>query len=377
MVRERGNGVKKMHRASIVIIGAGPAGLSAGIEGAKAGAKVLIIDENAKPGGQLFKQIHKFFGSKEHSAGTRGYEIGTILLKEAEGLDIDVWLNTEVCGIDSNRNVWVIREGEESIQIEADKIIIAAGAIENAATFPGWTLPGVMGAGAAQTMINLHRVLPGKKVLMLGSGNVGVIVSYQLLQAGAEVVGILEASPNLGGYGVHTAKVCRAGVPFYTSHTISKAIGEKCVEGVEIVVLDQDWKPIPGTEKQIEVDTICLATGLSPLTELAWIAGCQFHFIPELGGHLPIHNRYMETTADGIYVAGDITGIEEASTAMEEGKLAGINAAAALGFYSREQQEELSQQVWNRLDALRCGYFGQKRKTAKDKMISVGQEVIG
>lgn len=355
----------------IVVIGAGPAGLSAAIEAAKAGAKVLVIDENEKPGGQLFKQIHKFFGSKEHRAGTRGIEIGKQLLQETERLNIEVWLNTEVCGIEKGHEIWVLRDKMKSMTIKADRIILATGAIENAVVFPGWTLPGVMGAGAAQTMININRVLPGKKVLMLGSGNVGVIVSYQLLQAGAEVVAVVEVAPRLGGYGVHTAKVCRAGVPFYTSHTISRVIGEERVEAAEIVELDKDWKPISGTEKLLEVDTVCLATGLSPLTELAWIVGCKFCYIPELGGHLPIHDRSMETTVKGIYVAGDISGIEEASTAMEEGRLAGINAAASLGLLSKDKKEKLTQEVWNRLDALRCGQYGQKRKDAKDRLLAV------
>lgn len=373
---DSGRGVAQVNKIPIVIIGAGPAGLSAAIEGAKAGAKVLLVDENEKPGGQLFKQIHKFFGSKEHKAGTRGIDIGTNLLEETKKLGIEVWLNTEVCGIDKDMRVWVIKDKQESVVLEAEKIILATGAVENAVQFPGWTLPGVMGAGAAQTMINVNRVHPGKKVLMLGSGNVGVIVSYQLLQAGVEVVAIVEAAPRLGGYGVHTAKVCRAGVPFYTSHTISKAIGKECVEAVEIVKLNANWKPIAGTETILEVDTVCLATGLNPLTELAWIAGCRFEYIPELGGHLPMHNRYMETTIEGLYVAGDISGIEEASTAMEEGRLAGINAAASLGFYSQGEREKLTREIWERLDSLRCGPFGQKRKDAKSRLIKIGEEII-
>lgn len=366
-----------MSRIPVVIVGAGPAGLSAAIEAAKAGAKVLVIDENSRPGGQLFKQIHKFFGSREHKAGTRGMDIGTQLLEETEKLGIEVWLNTEVCGIDRDKQLWVVRNGEESLCIQAERVILATGATENAVNFPGWTLPGVMGAGAAQTMINIHRVLPGQKVLMLGSGNVGVIVSYQLMQAGAEVVGIVEAAPRLGGYGVHTAKVRRAGVPFYVSHTISKVIGETRVEGAEIVELDSNWKPIQGTEKILEADTICLATGLTPLVELAWITGCKFEFIPELGGHLPLHNYYMETSMKGIYIAGDVSGIEEASTAMEEGRLAGINAAASLGLYNDKERDELTHQGWDRLNSLRCGVFGQKRKDAKDRILAMGKEQIG
>lgn len=366
-----------MTKLPLVVIGAGPAGLSAAIEAAKAGVKVLVIDENSKPGGQLFKQIHKFFGSKEHKAGTRGLDIGTLLLDETKRLDIDVWLNSEVCGIDKNKNIWVVKNGEESVYIETDTIIIASGAMENAISFPGWTLPGVMSAGAAQTMINVNRVLPGKRVVMLGSGNVGVIVSYQLLQAGADVAAIVEAAPVLGGYGVHTAKVRRAGVPFYTSHTISRAIGKDRVEAAEIVQLDSNWKPVPGSEKTIEADTICLATGLTPLVELAWTAGCKFEFIPELGGHLPLHNERMETTAKGIYVAGDISGIEEASTAMEEGQLAGVNAAVTLGYYSEEEGRSLSDGIWGRLNALRCGAFGEKRRIAKDRLLDAAKERIG
>lgn len=360
----------------LAVIGAGPAGLSAAIEAAKKGVKVLVMDENSRPGGQLFKQIHKFFGSKEHKAGTRGFDIGKLLLEETGRLGIDVWLNTEVCGIDKDKNLWVVRDGKESFNIKADAVVLASGATENAISFEGWTLPGVMGAGAAQTMINVHRVLPGKKIVMLGSGNVGVIVSYQLLQAGAEVMAIVEAAPKLGGYGVHTAKVCRAGVPFYTSHTISRAIGTNRVEAVEIVQLDNRWQPVPGTEKLVEADTVCLATGLTPLVELAWTAGCRFCYIPELGGHVPVHDAYMETTIDKFFIAGDISGVEEASTAMEEGQLAGINAAAALGYIGPEEKEKLSEQVWNRLDSLRCGVFGEKRKLAKERIISTAKELV-
>ncbi|MDI3534015.1 MAG: hypothetical protein PWQ82_380 [Thermosediminibacterales bacterium] len=364
-----------MYKTSIAVIGGGPAGLSAAIEAAKAGAQVVLIDENSRPGGQLFKQIHKFFGSKEHKAGVRGIDIGKQLLKEAQELGIEVWLNTEVCGIEQNKLLWAVKNKTESVQLLSERIVLATGAMENSIHFPGWTLPGVMGAGAAQTFINIHRVAPGKKVLMIGSGNVGVIVSYQLLQAGCEVTAIVEASPRLGGYGVHTAKVCRAGVPFYTSHTILRALGENKVEGAVIGRLNDKWEFIPGTEKVFEVDTICIATGLTPLAELAWIAGCKFKYIPELGGFVPLHDENMETTIQGIYVAGDITGIEEASSAMEEGRLAGINAAASLGFYSSKQKEKLCNEVRERLDALRQGPFGKMRRIKKQELITSRREI--
>lgn len=365
-----------MIEAELVIVGAGPAGLSAAIEAAQCGAKVLLIDENAKAGGQLFKQIHKFFGSSAHMAGTRGIEIGVQLLQKTQALGIEVWLDSEVCGIENGHDLWVIKDRSQSIRVHAQKIILSTGATENAVTFPGWNLPGVMGAGAAQTMINVNRVLPGERFLMVGSGNVGVIVSYQLMQAGGEMAAIVEAAPKIGGYGVHTAKVCRAGVPFYVSHTVKRAFGTDRVEGVELIKLDEHFKPIPGTEETIACDTVCLATGLTPLTELAWLAGCQFDFVGALGGNLPIHNEKMQTTQRDIYVAGDISGTEEASTAMEEGRLAGVNAAAALGHTTAEHAQKRSDEIWESLNSLRCGYFGQRRRDAKDHMLKKGAEVI-
>ncbi len=372
---EEASGKMKKNNYDVVIIGAGPAGLAASIEAAKYGAGVLLIDENNKPGGQLFKQIHKFFGSREHKAGTRGINIGTELLKETMELNIEVMLNTEVCGLTGDKKIWIIENKEKSREIQAEKIIIATGAYENSVQFEGWELPGVMGAGAAQTMINLRRVLPGKKVLMLGSGNVGVIVSYQLMQAGAEVVCIVEAAPQLGGYGVHTAKVARAGVPFFTSHTIKKAYGTDRVEKVEIVELDSSWQEVEGSEKTFEVDTICLAVGLTPMVELVWLAGCEFTYIGGMGGYVPVHDRFMRTTVDGLYVAGDVAGIEEASTAMEEGRLAGLSVAYDLGYLSEEEALSKIDNIWGKLDSLRCGQFGEKRRIAKNQILEKGKEM--
>lgn len=169
----------------VAIVGAGSAGLSAAYQAACAGADVLVIDENSRPGGQLFKQIHKFFGSKEHQAGTRGFVIGQQLLEKVEKSGAKVMLDSLVYGLLPDKSMGVISNGV-NYSVKAKKIIIASGAKENYMAFPGSTLPGVMGAGAAQTMINVNRVLPGERILMVGSGNVGLIVSYQLMQAGAE-----------------------------------------------------------------------------------------------------------------------------------------------------------------------------------------------
>lgn len=358
--------------ADLAVIGAGSAGLSAAYQAACAGADVLVIDENHLPGGQLFKQIHKFFGSRAHRAGTRGYQIGQELLARVEQSGARVWLDTLVYGMERDKSLGVIHDGMHYV-VRAKKVIVATGAKENYMAFPGSTLPGVMGAGAAQTMANVNRVLPGKRIVMLGSGNVGLIVSYQLMQAGAEVVALVEGAPKIGGYAVHAAKLRRAGVPIYVGHTITRVEGDGQVERVEIAAVDKQFQPIAGTEQVLEADTVCLAVGLNPMTELIWMAGCEFCFIPAFGGHVPLHDANMETTVPGLYVAGDVTGVEEASSAMEEGNLAGVCAAQALGLLSAEQADAKKAEITARLDALRAGLFGERRRTAKQQQLDAMQ----
>ena len=315
-----------MKRYDLIIVGAGPSGLSAAIEAAKRGLNVVVFDENEKPGGQLFKQIHKFFGSKEHKAKIRGFVIGQQLLDEADEAGVKVVLNATVIGLYQDKEI-VVKVGEEVQHVKGDAIIVATGASENMVTFDGWTLPGVIGAGAAQTMMNLHGVKPGQKILMLGSGNVGLVVSFQLLQCGCEVVALVDAAPKIGGYGVHAAKVARTGVPFYLSHTIVKAEGEDCVTGVTIAEVDDHFQFIPGTEKHFDVDTICLAVGLSPMSQLLKMAGCEMEDNPKRGGQVPICDEYGRTSLPGVFAAGDVAGIEEASSAMIEGRMSGVAAA--------------------------------------------------
>lgn len=368
-----------MIKREVVVIGAGPAGLSAAIETAKRDADVLLIDESLKAGGQLFKQIHKFFGSSAHRSGIRGIDIGKELLEEAKEYGVEIWLNCVATGLFKEKKIAVEKgldnQNKRVEIIEAEKIVIATGASENAIAFEGWTLPGVMGAGAAQTMANIHNVLPGERILMIGSGNVGLIVSYQLLQAGAEVVGVVEAAPEIGGYGVHASKIVRSGVPIYTSTTIIEAIGNENngVEEAVVCEVDDCWQPIEGKEKTYEIDTIAIAAGLKPLMELARMHGCECDFIPQLGGWLPLHDRNMETTYPGIYVAGDSAGVEEANTALEEGRLAGVAIAESLGYLPSNKASSIKNEIWNRVDGLRLGPFGESRLEAKQKIINTFQ----
>lgn len=347
-----------MQQTEIAVIGGGPAGLCAALSAAEQGARVTLMDRGTRLGGQLVKQTHRFFGSEHEHAGTRGIDIGTLLegaVRDHEGIDVST--DTTVLAIYGD-GVISVEEAGRYRKWTARRTIVATGASERMLPFPNNDLPGVYGAGAVQTLMNEHGVLPGERVLMVGAGNIGLIVTYQLLQAGVPVEAIIEAAPGVGGYYVHAAKVARAGIPVLTSHTITRAFGDGYVEGAEVCQLDTGWNPIPGTKREVAVDTICLAVGLSPLVELLWQAGCPMKYVPALGGHVPLRDETMETLVPGVYVAGDASGVEEASSAMIEGKIAGLCAARSLG-YDRNAEEQ-GAELLERLRTLRSGPVGQK-----------------
>ena len=293
---------------------------------------MILLERSAKLGGQLVKQTHKFFGSEKQDAGTRGIYIAGKIQAEIEALeDIQVWTQSIAAGLYQDGIVMVDRNGTiEGIRAKA--VIIATGAFEKNLVFPNNDLPGIYGAGAVQTLMNVEGVVPAKNVLMVGAGNIGLIVSYQLMQAGVEVAAVIEAAPDIGGYLVHANKLRRAGVPIMTRHTIKCAYGQGRVEGAIIHELDERFQPIPGTEQDVECDAICMAVGLAPLPELFFQAGCDMKFVPELGGYVPVIDSERHTSVRNVYAAGDSGGVEEASSAMLTGKLAGISAARDLGY---------------------------------------------
>lgn len=356
-----------MKDVEILVIGGGPAGLCAARAASSLGASVLVCERDGAPGGQLVKQTHKFFGSRKQYAGDRGIAIGEFLLGEVKkDPKIEVMSDTTVIGIYEDGAALAERE-EKILKIHPEKIIVAAGAAEKFLAFPGNDLPGVYGAGAVQTLMNVAGVVPGERVLMVGAGNIGLIVSYQLAQAGVATAAVIEGAPVIGGYLVHASKIRRLGIPVRTGYTIKGAYGSGKVEGAVIAQVDAGWTIIPGTEEDVKCDTICLAVGLSPLTELCWQAGCEMAYIRELSGHVPVLDKYLQTTNPKIYAAGDVSGIEEASSAMVEGRVAGFSAALSLGRGTdsafRSRDEALAE-----LAELRAGPMGKRIRAGLEKI---------
>jgi len=294
-----------------LIIGGGPAGLSAAIELGKAGVRTLIVDDKHRLGGKLVLQTHKFFGSIEACyAGTRGIDIAEKLEEEVRDFEnVQVWLDSTALAVFSDRKVGLLREGHYLL-VRPQTLLVATGAREKSLAFKGNTLPGVYGAGAFQTLVNRDMVKSADRLFIVGGGNVGLIAGYHALQADIKVIGLCEALAECGGYKVHKDKLSRLGVPIYTSHTIVSANGESRVDSVTIAEIDNNWEPIPDTEKTFACDTVLVAVGLEPVDEFV---------------------EKAETFGLPVYAAGDAEEIAEASAAMFTGRIRGLEIARTLG----------------------------------------------
>jgi NADPH-dependent 2,4-dienoyl-CoA reductase/sulfur reductase-like enzyme/Pyruvate/2-oxoacid:ferredoxin oxidoreductase delta subunit len=295
----------------VLVVGGGPAGLAASAELASHGVAVTLCDDKPSLGGKLSLQTHNFFGSVDDCyAGHRGTEIGRLLEEQVRALPgVDVWTDSPVVGVFQDGVVGVVRQGRFTV-VKPKSLLVAAGAREKALAFPGADLPGVYGGGAFQTLVNRDLIKPSKRLLIVGGGNVGLIVAYQALQAGIDVVALVEILPQVGGYKVHRDKILRLGVPVYTSYTVRRAEGKDHVERVIAARVDDRLHPIQGTEVVFDVDTVLVAVGLSPANELF-----------EEGRRVGMR----------VYSAGDAHEIAEASAAMFSGKIAARTILQDLG----------------------------------------------
>ena len=297
---------------SVLIIGGGPAGMSAALELGEMGVHCIICDDKTELGGKLNLQTHNFFGStRDCFAGTRGMDIGDNLASLAENdKNIDIWINSPVVGVFADGFVGIVKNGIYTL-VKPERLLVTAGAREKTLAFPGCDLPGVYGAGAFQTLVNRDLIKPTDKLFIVGGGNVGLIGAYHALQAGIDVIGIVEALPECGGYKVHLDKIKRLGIPIYTSYTVLRVEGSDHLERVIICRIDSKFQPIRGTEEVFEADTLLIAVGLTPVDEL---------------------KKQAETFGLTTYAAGDADVIAEASAAMFSGRITARQMLIDMGY---------------------------------------------
>lgn len=372
-----------MRRVGLAIIGAGPGGMAAGLTAADLGLEPLVLDDNPSPGGQIYRPRAEGLPGK----GLSRVEIqGARLRADFQNHDrIDYLPGATVWGIFENNRI-AYSQGGRSLSVGFEQLIIAPGAFDRPVPFPGWTLPGVMTAGAAQRLVKSMGVLPGKKILLAGTGPLQLALAAQLIKAGHRPIAVLEGSraanplPILAGLPGnldllaellgYLQTLARARVGIKPGRIVVEARGRDRVEEAVIARVDQDWRPIPGTNRSIAVDTICLGYGLVPSTELTRLAGCDHQYSPELGGSVPIRDRELRTSRPEILAVGDGAGIMGRQVALLEGRLAALAAALRLGRISpgeyRLRAGSLSYQRLRRL----------KLKAGLDRRITPGPGLL-
>lgn len=336
-----------MREVEILIVGGGPAGLSAALTASQAGAEVIIIDEYPTLGGQFYKQVPENFRLTDPKAEGKQFVEGIELIERVRNSGIEFLSNTLVWSIFPDGTLGLYC-GDRTDQVRPKKLILAPGAQEVPVPFPGWTLPGVMMGGAAQSLLVRQRVLPGKRFVMAGVGPLRLKVASQLIEAGATVVDILEASDkplismenalrSMGHWGKmregmrYWMTLKKAGVSYHHSHVPVRALGTDRLEAVVVAQVDDECRVAPGTERTVEADTLCLSYGFLPSLQLTRNLGCRLEFNARAGGWVTWHDADQQTSVNGVYIAGEVGGIGGADVALAEGTIAALAAAQALG----------------------------------------------
>lgn len=358
-------------RYDLLVVGGGPAGLVAATQARALGLSVALVDERVTLGGQIYKQPGEGFVVRDHASLGRDHVAGRVLIDAAEASGARILLRTSVLTVREGTAV-LHTEGERVRAVRAERVLLAPGAHDRPVVFPGWTLPGVLTAGGAQTLVKTQRVLPGQRVLFAGSGPLALAFPAQLHGYGVPVVQVLEAGPAPGPRAAlallaaargnrqlladglrYRAALVRARIPVRYRRIVVRAEGDGRLEAVVHAAVDADWRVVPGTEERIEVDALCLGYGFFPSVELMRVAGCALRYDEDLGGPVVQLDEWMRTTAPGVLAAGDGTGVAGSLVAVDEGRLAAIGAALDLGRLSVQDAQEQARPVRARLERKR------------------------
>lgn len=331
-----------MKEYEIVVIGGGPAGLAAAVSARETGAQnILILERDRELGGILNQCIHNGFGLHTFKEELTGPEYAMRYIEKVKALGIEYKLNTMVMDIRADKTVLAMNREDGMFEVKARAVILAMGCRERprgALNIPGYRPAGIYSAGTAQRLVNIEGYMPGKEVVILGSGDIGLIMARRMTLEGAHVKVVAELMPYSGGLKRNIVQCLDDyKIPLKLSHTVIDIRGKERISGVTLAQVDAHGKPVPGTEEDYECDTLLLSVGLIPENELSEKAGVSIN--PVTKG--PLVNESMETESPGIFACGNVLHVHDlVDYVSEEADTAGRHAALYLQKCREEQREE-------------------------------------
>lgn len=331
-----------MKKYDMVIIGGGPAGLAAAASARECGVdSILILERDKELGGILNQCIHNGFGLHTFKEELTGPEYASRFIEKVNLLKIEYLLNTMVMDISPQKVVTVMNRNEGLFTIEAKAIILAMGCRERprgALNIPGFRPAGIFSAGTAQRLVNMEGYMPGHEVVILGSGDIGLIMARRMTLEGANVKLVAELMPYSGGLKRNIVQCLDDfNIPLKLSHTVIDIDGKERLKGITLAKVDESGKPVPGTEEYITCDTLLLSVGLIPENELSYGMGVKIDRITSG----PVVNESLETNIEGVFACGNVLHVHDlVDYVSEEAALAGANAAKYLNSYTNRKKEE-------------------------------------
>ncbi|WP_408011246.1 NAD(P)/FAD-dependent oxidoreductase [Pseudalkalibacillus sp. A8] len=331
-------------KTDVLIIGGGPAGLSAAIELGARDLHVTILDESNELGGQLHQQTQVLKRLPSTYRNLRGFELAEQLVNEVNQLSVHQLLGHRVIGLYEDGSVG-ISDDLNVFPVRAKKIIVSTGAYERAVPFLKWTLPGIMTIGAAQTLINRDMVLPGKETFIVGLSNFSLDVAEQLRSVGVHVKGILQPKGHEQKYCIGSLEAVRSmGIPIYKQAEVVEAKGNGKVEQLVFKYVNQ--------LQSVQVDSVCIDGGRSPILDIFYQLNCSFGYQEVLGGWLPQYDSSFKTSNENVFLAGNASGISDHGALLLTGRLAAISVLEDLQKLDKQDTQTVRNLLWKEIETL-------------------------